>query len=370
MYETLRSELIMQLICEDFNYDELSSELDNLLTEDESPIKLIGDLDSNKKVKKESDKISNEVEDLLNTDTIIDRLEKEYEEDINVNIDPNKDKELNVDINNNSKENINLNLSNKNSNKKIDVNIDNNSNKDNINVNLTNNQSFFNNYDNFDINNIKDNDYSTINLKLTSSILSNNNLNVKLKDLNDKEDNKNTNSSSNDKKPDLNVNLTNLTSNNEENKSDLFIKKRDELIEKANPNMKLSVCLKIIVDLKKSLEKLINFIPDEDILVRTKYLLGDLIDSILESSDLLLKDEKKLKEMIYKVFDTIISVNNYITDHYIKLEDKIDTQSKDSDNKQIQNQLDKVEINSLFKADDIINNTDIKATPNINRKKI
>lgn len=391
----------MQLICEDFDYDELSSELDNILLEDESPIKLIHDLDSDKKVKKESDKISDEVEDLLKSTDLIDKLENENEEDIDVNIDDtNKEDDIYLKLNNYSNTNNNdldINVSDKNDNDiylrvndsindKMDINVNDNSNKDmNININNSSNTSLLPNTNLFL--NLKDSntrlDKNDVNVILKSKDTTSSDINVKLNNP------KSSDNTSTNKKNEVNVNLTNLDSNSDETKTDLFIKKRDELIEKANPNMKLSVCLKIIVDLKKSLNKLINYIPDETILVRTKYLLGDLIDSILESSDLLLKDDKKLKDMVYKVFDTVISINNYITDHYIKIEDKINAKDKESEDKQISNQLNTVDINKLDKElnnivgiskdeyDSILNNVINKngensniVTPNINRKKI
>ena len=135
--------------------------------------------------------------------------------------------------------------------------------------------------------------------------------------------------------------------------------------------MQLSVILKIIVDLKKSLDRLINFIPDEIILVKTKYLLGDLLNEILESSDLLLKDKDKLKDNIYKIFDLVISINDYISRKYAELEDKIDTDTKESENKQIKQSLDNTEETFEDKQNneqEQENNT-IKS-PNINKRKI
>ena len=134
--------------------------------------------------------------------------------------------------------------------------------------------------------------------------------------------------------------------------------------------MQLSVILKIIVDLKRSLDRLINFIPDEIILVKTKYLLGDLLNEILESSDLLLKDKEKLKDNIYKIFDLVISINDYISRKYADLEDKIDQDTKESEDKQITQSLDNTEENIEDKQNNDEQNNNVIKSPNINRKKI
>ena len=330
--ELLRDELVLQLICEDFStYYELSEDLDKILSEDESPIKLITDLDSDKEVKKESDKKSSEVEDLLNMDTIIDKLEKENEENIDVNIKDTKKDKVHLTISSNEKDEeldddiVNIQLLLRKAEEDIlkdddiEVNVKDIDKANDINVNIMNKKD-------------EDNLSVKVNDKKKSS--SNSDISVKIRS-NKKKDN--------DKDSDIVVNLTNLSSNDQDDKTTLFMKKRDELIEKANPNMQLSVCLKIIVDLKKSLDRLINFIPDEVVLVRTKYIIGDMLDAILESNELILKDSKKLKNLIYKTFELVVSVNEYITNKYTQLEDKLDKQNKKAEDKQISKQLNDVE---------------------------
>ena len=332
MSELLRDELVLQLICEDFStYYELSEDLDKILSEDESPIKLITDLDSDKEVKKESDKKSSEVEDLLNMDTIIDKLEKENEENIDVNIKDTKKDKVHLTISSNEKDEeldddiVNIQLLLRKAEEDIlkdddiEVNVKDIDKANDINVNIMNKKD-------------EDNLSVKVNDKKKSS--SNSDISVKIRS-NKKKDN--------DKDSDIVVNLTNLSSNDQDDKTTLFMKKRDELIEKANPNMQLSVCLKIIVDLKKSLDRLINFIPDEVVLVRTKYIIGDMLDAILESNELILKDSKKLKNLIYKTFELVVSVNEYITNKYTQLEDKLDKQNKKAEDKQISKQLNDVE---------------------------
>ena len=352
--DIMKAQLLMQLILEDFDMDEETMRINQVfLNEDESPIDIISDLDKDKEVKKKSDKESDEVTDLLGIDKLADRLEDNPEELENI-----KDKKLKLTIDDEEPK-IKLQLSDlddiddldadnieqvilklKSSNNKYDNDINltlKSNNKSDIEVKLNDTDDNISNSSSSDIQ-VKVNDNNpddTINLKLKSndSSIDSNTINVKLKSDED----------FNDDNADVKIKLTNTDDNSQETKESLFIKKRDELIQSDDPNMQLSVILKIIVDLKKSLDRLINFIPDEIILVKTKYLLGDLLNEILESSDLLLKDKDKLKDNIYKIFDLVISINDYISRKYAELEDKIDTDTKESENKQIKQSLDNTE---------------------------
>ena len=380
--DIMKAQLLMQLILEDFDMDEETMRINQVfLNEDESPIDIISDLDKDKEVKKKSDKESDEVTDLLGIDKLADRLEDNPEELENI-----KDKKLKLTIDDEEPK-IKLQLSDlddiddldadnieqvilklKSSNNKYDNDINltlKSNNKSDIEVKLNDTDDNISNSSSSDIQ-VKVNDNNpddTINLKLKSndSSIDSNTINVKLKSDED----------FNDDNADVKIKLTNTDDNSQETKESLFIKKRDELIQSDDPNMQLSVILKIIVDLKKSLDRLINFIPDEIILVKTKYLLGDLLNEILESSDLLLKDKDKLKDNIYKIFDLVISINDYISRKYAELEDKIDTDTKESENKQIKQSLDNTEETFEDKQNneqEQENNT-IKS-PNINKRKI
>ena len=378
----MRDELVLQLICEEFEYDKLPEELDNILLEDESPIKLIGDLDSDKDVQKESDKESKEVEDLVGIDDLIDKMEENSDdEDLSVNINPDRklnlklidniEDDLKVDLNDDKIKNIQLVI------KKFADKIVSDD-KSDLSLNITDNDNINNQSD--DSNDIKvninnDTDKSDITVNVNddaSSKESKSDINVNVKS-------KSEESSKDSDYADVKIKLKNSISYDQEDKTTLFIKKRDDLIQNGNPNMQLSVCLKVIVELKKSLDRLINFIPDEIILVRTKYIIGDMIDSILESSDSLLKDDEKLKDLIYKVFDLVISINEYITTHYIHLEDKLDKQDKPEEDKQISKQLKDVEDKTKEEkkqendvdTDDNFSTSDLDIKePNINKQKI
>lgn len=381
MNEIMKAQLLMQLILEDFDMDEETMRINQVfLNEDESPIDIISDLDKDKEVKKESDKESDEVTNLLGIDKLADRLEENPEEledikdkKIKLTIDDEEPKlKLQLfdldDIDDLDADNIEqvilkLKSSNNQSNNDSDINLKLKSNdKNDIEVKLDNVDSNAS-IPSSDIQ-VKVNDNNpedTINLKLKSNdSIDNDTIKVKLKSDED----------FNDNNADVKIKLTNTDDNSQETKESLFIKKRDELIQSDDPNMQLSVILKIIVDLKKSLDRLINFIPDEIILVKTKYLLGDLLNEILESSDLLLKDKEKLKDNIYKIFDLVISINDYISRKYADLEDKIDQDTKESEDKQITQSLDNTEENIKDKQNNDEQNNNVIKSPNINRKKI
>ena len=379
MNEIIRAQLLMQLILEDFDMNENDMRINQiLLSEDESPIDIINTLDKDKETKKESDEESDEIKDLLGIDTLVDKLEDEKDDNDEFGVNFNKTDTLHVKVS----EDDSFEKEDNNDIKPINVILKDIKNE--VNVNVKDN-------DDIEKNNLKT---DIVNVNVNDQVVGKNDIKVNITDTDDNKDsgadihlklknkdkddiivrlkNEKSNSESDDEDADIKINLTNVDNKSAETKTSLFIKKRDELIQSDDPNMQLSVCTKIIVDLKKSLERLINFVPDEIILVRTKYLLGDALDEILESSDLILKDPKKIKDIIYKVFDMIISVNEYIESKYIQLEDKLDNQSKEQEDKDISKQLNDTEDqNNNDNLNNFENNeTKLIKRPNINRQKI
>ena len=77
-----------------------------------------------------------------------------------------------------------------------------------------------------------------------------------------------------------------------------FIYRRNELMKLKDPNLQLSVCIKVVIQLRDSLERLINHIPNETTLVKTKYVIGDILENILSNSNLILKDPKRMKQVV------------------------------------------------------------------------
>ena len=342
----------MRMILNEFNLDEEDMKLKQaILGEDESPIDIIVQLDNDKEVKETSDEISDDVDNMLDIDDIIDKLEyMEDEEDFDeedsiidlkikrdkllAQVSTNTDEEFddsftNINVNLKSPKTLNVDIE---SDKSLDVNIDDKPNINNGVVDVT----------------LKDrvkNDPSTLDLKLNdNSTNEKGTLKLKLKDKDAGEEvvklkvTNTTTGKATGEKGEVQVKLVNLDDEDNDKISE-FIKKRDELLQSKDPNLMLSSCLKIIVQLKKSLERLINHIPNEVILVRTKYLIGDMLDQIMDNSELILKDNDRLKEIVYKVFSLVISINDYINKKYIELEDKLDDQTKDEENEQIADSL-------------------------------
>ena len=467
-----RAQLIMQLLLEDYNLDEETLRINQaLLSEDESPIKLIAKLDTDDDVRKESDYDSQEVDDLLGVDNLIDKLEQfnsdnevelgldlettptfrlnlvadddevfkddDYVKELNLILkhvnhlaDHDSDEEiinLDLDTTTNNKGDINLKLNDEKNKLKLNIvdlwddNSDFLNDDGDIKVtlkdskkksepedlfdsdgNLKSNETEFNldlkddNDADFAVN-LNDNpipgDKGTINLTLKDKEpeiqlnLKGNDTNgskeLKLK-LSDKDKDGNP-------KGDIKIKLNDAndrTSSTGDSKVDEFIKKRDELLAEEDPNLKLSTILKIIVQLKKSLERLINHIPNEVILVRTKYIIGDILDNLMDNSELILKDDEKLKKIIFRVFSLVISINDYITKKYTELEDNLDDQTKPTDDKQIEDSIESAEKNQeeKLKNNEIDNHASNMAPkeeepiqnkveptykrPNINKKRI
>ena len=195
---------------------------------------------------------------------------------------------------------------------------------------------------------------------------------------------------------DIKVRLKNV-STEPEDKVSSFINRRDELLSTNNPNLQLTTCLKIIINLKKSLERLVTYIPNENVLAQTKYLVGDILDNLMDNSTIILSTPEKMKKIIYKIFDMLLSINKYIENKYNELEDKLDNTTKKQEDEDIDKSSHNVDVINAFKEvaktlgvdtedgtkdflekesskpiDDNKNDKDgkIKPIPNINKKRI
>ena len=409
----LSAEYLMHLICEDFNMDEEYMKINQiLLDEDSSPVKLIANLDSkDAKNKKESDETAEDVIDLMDIDKIADRLEdtkfnlsiEDEPSKLNVNVSSSNDNDiadldniansLKLTIKDTVDDDNTINLTLKSSAPDINVKVDDSIPDGDINVKLNND-----NKDDGDIH---------LTLKNTSSADDEIKLTLKnTKDLSPKEDDGVVNVKLTDNPDqadgDIHIKLMN-TDQEADDKISSFINKRDELLSQDDPNLQLSTCLKIVVNLKKSLERLINYVPDEITLTQTKDIIEDILDNLIDNSTILLKDKERLKKVIYKIFDIVISVNKYIEETYMQIEDKIDSHDKDHEKQLLSKQITDVETtkkqeqfkreHNIVTEDDRINNNaqqnqvlqnsintsdnnysdsryQIKKRPNINRKKI
>lgn len=183
-----------------------------------------------------------------------------------------------------------------------------------------------------------------VNLKRSdtdSSLLSNNKevaVNVKLH-----KSSKN-NDTSNDKDPNtLTVKLKNAESSLSDEDEQIFFQKRDELIKSEDTSLKLSVCIKTLVQLKDSLDKLTNYIPKETMLVKTKYVLSDILENIIDNNKMLIKDKDKCNEIIIKMFDLVASLRSYITQRYNELKTKVESSSKTEETENINREIKNIE---------------------------
>lgn len=173
-----------------------------------------------------------------------------------------------------------------------------------------------------------------------------------------------------------------------DDKKSVFIQKRDEILSSKDPNLQLSICIKTIITLKESLDRLISHIPNENILVRTKQLIGEMLENIITSSNMILKDRERVKKIVYKVFDLMITLNDYIITKYNTLEQELSDSSKDQEDQMIKNQIEKVDQVKKEKeqkdapqtnngsnidatsSQSIDSSVKSKKTPNINKKKL
>ena len=354
----LRAEYLMSLIVEDFNLDEEYMKINQIfLNEDSSPVELITKLDNkDKDNKEESDEAAEDVIDLMDIDKLADKLEDprfnltiEDEPDrFNVNISPNDDIDDDIADLDNIANSLNLVIKDKvNDDSTINLTLKNSAPND---INLKIDDDLPDNDINLNIKQDIDSD-ADIHLKLTDTSSDSNDNEIKLtlkntKDLTPEEDsgvvNVKLSDDPKDADGDIHIKLMN-TENEADDKISSFINKRDELLSQDDSNLQLSTCLKIVVNLKKSLERLINYVPDEVILTQTKYILGDILDNLIDNSSILLKDKERLKKVIYKIFDIVISINKYIEEKYVEIEDKIDSHEKDRENQLISKQITNVE---------------------------
>lgn len=374
MESFLKTQLIMSLVCEDFDLDEEAMMIDQALLENyEAPINFISRMDSeDRKNAEKSDEKSEDILSMLDIDSLADRLEAEEDEEktnLKVNVVDNKKhfnlrveedddsidsaEEIGLLVKKNSWDDINLNLSDSRKNGDIRVNL---KNDEKINISVKDNK-----VPRIPVSvSVEDPDQKTINVNVNDSKKSGD-ISVKLK-------------TGKKETGDFNVRIVN-NKMEPEDKMSSFIKKRDELISSNDANLQFSTCLKIVTNLKTSLDRLVNYIPDEKILAQTKYLVGDMLDNLMDNSTLIMRDPKRIKKIIYKIFDCVMSINRYIEKMYARLEDKLDMDTKNKENTDISKQIQDTEVNDALRPsiEREKNNSygeNLRGTPLINRKKI
>lgn len=400
--EFLRTNAILGMICENFDFDKDMMLINQaLLYENASPIEIVAKIDlKDPKIKDKSDDTVEDIFSTLDIDSLIDRLEVEEEDEernaerLSVKLDTDEPKlKLSIsDMNDSDKKDsdntIKLNVKDQ---EELSLRIK-NSPEEKINVKVAESDPMktpvkvtikdSSNTLNVNIKDAKESDTIKVNVDDKKS---DGDINLKLKPDTDEKGNLTG---------DINIKLKNI-SKEPEDKVSSFINKRDELIATDNPNLQLTTCLKIIINLKKALERLVNYIPEEETLTQTKSLVGALLDKLMDSSNctIILKDKNRMKDIIYKIFDMLMSINNYIEHKYIEIEDRLDDTTKKQETHDIDKSVHNVEVINAFRevakalgskvADDAEEflkqdslqsqqpqEGNVKPTPNINRKRI
>lgn len=370
----------------------------------------IADIDDNKDgANDKSDNTSDEISALLNIDRVIDKIEADELSSSNdtINVNLNDQPTITVDMIDNSNDNdltitmkdhipssstidnidtidstndkiktLNVALTNK-----IDVDpttIQSSSKEKEISLHLIDNGKISDDPIDAAIDKLEaEDDEDVISIKLTNkSSISNNDLKITIKDKDGADDKSSTDS-------DVHIKITDNIKQDINDKESQFIYRRNELMKLKDPNLQLSVCIKVVIQLRDSLERLINHIPNETTLVKTKYVIGDILENILSNSNLILKDPKRMKQVIYNIFDLLISLDKYIHTKFSDIEDKVNDSSKSTEDVEISKQIDNVEKEEQHQQDDDnestkaydssqdkpLNKTTVKKTPNVNKKK-
>lgn len=372
----------MQVLLEDFDMSEINQLIHEALSDDVNDLIKIADID--KETKEASDSTTDDISNILGIDNILAKLDAEDDgadsddsDTLTVKLTEPKSIEVNVatmvspdtptttpsydDLNSNNNKEVSV-LLHPNDSTSNDTTID-----KELDVTIRD-SSDANNKDADDITNAKE-----LEVKINNTA----DLEVGIKT------DKNTDSNNDDDDKDtFNVRLVN--DSDADKQTDMFIQRRDKLINDKDPNLQLSVCIKVVMELKESLERLISHAPNETMLVKTKYVIGNILENILSNSNMLLNDQDKMKSVVYKVFDLIISLNKYIKERFDDIQDTVNDGSKSTEDGAISKQITDVESNIAKDNNNIsfsntntviggaVNHTTTaaeKKVPNVNKKK-
>lgn len=374
----------MQVLLEDFDMSEIDQLIHEALSDDVNDLIKIADID--KETKEASDSTTDDISNILGIDNILAKLDAEDDGDDGA--DSNDNDTLTVKLTEP---------------KSIEVNVatmvspdtptttpsyddlDSNNDKE-VSVLLHPNDSTSNDTTTDKELDVTIRDSSDANNKDANDITNTKELEVKINNTADLEvgikTDKNTDSNNDDDDKDtFNVRLVN--DSDADKQTDMFIQRRDKLINDKDPNLQLSVCIKVVMELKESLERLISHAPNETMLVKTKYVIGNILENILSNSNMLLNDQDKMKSVVYKVFDLIISLNKYIKERFDDIQDTVNDGSKSTEDGAISKQITDVESNIAKDNNNIsssntntvvggtVNHTAAteKKVPNVNKKK-
>ena len=339
----------LQILLESSYELEDDDKLDDIISKSND----IFDLISDDSTKEEADEISDDLIGDTRLDDLVNELDRDYnkidnnEDDVIVNVNllasRNKRRIVRVEVDNDDKDDSDA--------KDTDDSIDSNATvirtrlvKPTKVKEIESADSFMSSLKNRDLDNSDDSEEVIgVNLKRSnadSSSFSNDKevaVNVKLHKFS-----KDDISSDNDPNT-LKVKLKNAESSLTDEDEQIFFQKRDELIKSEDTSLKLSVCIKTLVQLKDSLDKLTNYIPKETMLVKTKYVLSDILENIIDNNKALIKNKDKCNEIIIKMFDLVASLRSYITQRYNELKTKIESSSKTEETENINREIKNIE---------------------------
>ena len=256
----------------------------------------------------DSGKVYNNVEDSMNK--IFDTLDKaESEQPLNVKLVIPKEEfkedkmKLKISSDNDSEntKNIKLNIPKEETFKKSETllskeNEDENKNNDdteNVNIKLKNDD---------------ENDVD-IKLKMKDSVLSSDDNDVKIKlKMKDKV---------NDRLKDINLSIY----QNEELK---------KLLTSGSPNQVIINSINILREIKRSVDKIVTVVPDDNILVKTQNAIINLLTKINNDYKLILQDKEKCDELAINVTRFVIDFKLYLVTKFSEIKDNVDSnQAKD-----------------------------------------
>lgn len=297
--EVLETQILMSILLEDFdmsNEDMIvqeaikDSDIDDLIK--------IADIEDDKDgANDKSDIASDEISALLNIDRVIDKIEADELSSANdtINVNLNDQPTITVDMIGNSNDNdltitmkdhipsssttnidtidstndmiktLNVALTNSTA-----ISITSSSKEKEISLHLIDNSKVSDDpinsaIDKLEAEDVDDEDVISVKLTSKSSTSNDNDLKITIKDKDGANDKSSTNS-------DVHIKITDNIKQDVNDKESQFIYRRNELMKLKDPNLQLSVCIKVVIQLRNSLERLINHIPNETTLVRLSML--------------------------------------------------------------------------------------------------
>ena len=131
------------------------------------------------------------------------------------------------------------------------------------------------------------------------------------------------------------------------NKEDVEAIKNDDENNPLNsddPKLQIATSMKLLLTSRKGIEKLMAYIPKDDMLIKTKAVIQELLIKLTNDYSIILEDPDKCKEIAKKVYELIISIRIYINEKEEELLAQAHSAEKDSNTtKEIKNKIEEKE---------------------------